>query len=240
MSLKYKILELRNNGKSYNEISKILNCSKGTINYHCSKINNNIEIIKKNNLKNKEDETVKLIRHFRSDGKNFEEIKKILNISIDDISFICRKNNIPSSKLKIIDRVNIEKLFSENNSVSKTSKLTGISRYTISNYLNSIGITHRKCNDSQLKKLKSDYIKQWRTKLKEKLVLYKGGKCTICGYNKCIQAMEFHHLIPSEKEFNIGESGYGFEKIKKEVDKCVLLCNRCHVELHNGLIKHFL
>ena len=35
--LKEKILELRDEGKSYNEIKKILGCSKGTISYHCGK-----------------------------------------------------------------------------------------------------------------------------------------------------------------------------------------------------------
>lgn len=34
-NLKPQILTLRNQGKSYREIQKELNCSKGTINYHC-------------------------------------------------------------------------------------------------------------------------------------------------------------------------------------------------------------
>ena len=34
-NLKTDIIQLRNEGKSYREIQKILNCSRGTINYHC-------------------------------------------------------------------------------------------------------------------------------------------------------------------------------------------------------------
>lgn len=34
MSIKEKILKLKSEGKSYREIQKILNCSKGTIAYH--------------------------------------------------------------------------------------------------------------------------------------------------------------------------------------------------------------
>jgi transposase len=38
-NLKLKILELRQKGKSYREIEKLLNCSRRTINYHCDKHN---------------------------------------------------------------------------------------------------------------------------------------------------------------------------------------------------------
>ena len=72
-----------------------------------------------------------------------------------------------------------------------------------------------------------------RKRLKKKLVEYKGGKCEICGYDKCIAALEFHHLNPKEKEFNIGcKHVLSFEKCKKEVDKCMLVCSNCHREIH--------
>ena len=74
---------------------------------------------------------------------------------------------------------------------------------------------------------------------KELLVEYKGGKCEICGYNKCIQALEFHHLNPEEKDFGIGAKGYtrSIEKNKEEVDKCIMVCANCHREIHSGIIK---
>ena len=72
-----------------------------------------------------------------------------------------------------------------------------------------------------------------RKRLKEKLVAYKGGKCEVCGYDKCITALEFHHLDPTEKEFGIGgKNVLSFEKCKKEVDKCILVCANCHREIH--------
>lgn len=77
------------------------------------------------------------------------------------------------------------------------------------------------------------HLKNSRIKLKEKLVEYKGGKCEICGYDKCITALEFHHLNPEEKEFGIGNNDIlSFEKNKKEVDKCILVCSNCHREIH--------
>lgn len=84
-----------------------------------------------------------------------------------------------------------------------------------------------------LKKSNYRHVKDSRARLKEKLVEYKGGKCEKCGYNKCITALEFHHLDPSEKDFGIGNySILSFEKLKREVDKCILVCANCHREIH--------
>ena len=68
------------------------------------------------------------------------------------------------------------------------------------------------------------------------MVLYKGGKCERCGYDKCEQALHFHHINPQEKDFQLSELynlfGCDLEKGKQEVDKCQLLCANCHAELH--------
>ena len=82
--------------------------------------------------------------------------------------------------------------------------------------------------------------RRWRTK--EMAVEYKGGKCQVCGYNKCIGALEFHHLNPEEKDFGIGAKGYtrSFDKVKTELDKCILVCSNCHKEIHSGLLNDFI
>ncbi len=60
-----------------------------------------------------------------------------------------------------------------------------------------------------------------------------GGKCVRCGYDKCFDALEFHHVDPTLKEFHLGEArGYNFERLKKEMNKCLLVCRNCHAELH--------
>lgn len=71
-------------------------------------------------------------------------------------------------------------------------------------------------------------------KFKQQCVDYKGGKCETCGYNKFLGALEFHHISPEEKDFSISQSKlWKFdEKIKKELDKCVILCSNCHKEEH--------
>ena len=78
-----------------------------------------------------------------------------------------------------------------------------------------------------------------RTRSKLKSIEYKGGECIVCGYNKCPKALCFHHLDPSTKGFTIGKRGSSVKwlLLKEELDKCVLLCQNCHHELHAGLIK---
>lgn len=77
-----------------------------------------------------------------------------------------------------------------------------------------------------------------RRKTKAKAVAYKGGKCQACGYDRCQEAFDFHHLDPKQKEFGIGANGAtrSWAKLQIELDKCILLCANCHRELHAGLL----
>lgn len=71
---------------------------------------------------------------------------------------------------------------------------------------------------------------------KIKAVLSLGGKCTSCGYNKNLAALEFHHIYPSTKEFALDLrvfSNLSDVKLNIELEKCVLLCANCHREVHN-------
>lgn len=76
-------------------------------------------------------------------------------------------------------------------------------------------------------------IKQWAVK-------YKGNKCELCGYDKCIEALDFHHLNPEEKEFSISDKNIklDWQEVKKEIDKCILICSNCHREIHAGVRKY--
>jgi predicted HNH restriction endonuclease len=70
--------------------------------------------------------------------------------------------------------------------------------------------------------------------LRRKIWDYVGRKCSICGYNKNINVLELHHINPKEKEFTIsGNHSRSWEKIKKELDKCMVVCSNCHREIHN-------
>lgn len=90
------------------------------------------------------------------------------------------------------------------------------------------------------KNCKNNYgVHKRRKKLKEQSVEYKGGSCQVCGYNRCRSALEFHHLDPNKKDFGIGASGHtrSWEKIKIELNKCIMVCANCHREIHEGIIK---
>jgi hypothetical protein len=66
-----------------------------------------------------------------------------------------------------------------------------------------------------------------------------GGKCCICGYKKCFGALDFHHVNPEEKEFSLSTKWHwSWDRLEKEIKKCILICNRCHVEMHSGIIKY--
>lgn len=52
--------------------------------------------------------------------------------------------------------------------------------------------------------------------------------------------MEFHHIDPREKDFTISKRMTTFEAIRKELDKCALVCANCHREIHDGYHPTFL
>lgn len=88
---------------------------------------------------------------------------------------------------------------------------------------------------TRCKKCLVEAVKLRRKRIKQKAVDLFGGRCSECGYNKSLNALQFHHLDPSKKELSIARQSYtrSWEFVKKELDKCVLLCANCHAELHS-------
>jgi len=88
---------------------------------------------------------------------------------------------------------------------------------------------------------RAEYLKQAvikrRRKLKVMLVEYKGGKCVLCGYDKSPWALELHHRDPEKKSFGLSVRGLtrSWEILRKEADKCILICANCHREIHAGI-----
>lgn len=115
----------------------------------------------------------------------------------------------------------ILKLKGEGLSNSEVVKVLGCAKSTISYHLNS----------------KDKILSRQRVRRQEKkktLVEYKGGECIKCGYSKCLDALDFHHRDPEDKSFTINVSkNFGIELLKKEADKCDLLCANCHREVHS-------
>lgn len=83
----------------------------------------------------------------------------------------------------------------------------------------------------------SCYVRERRQRIKAEAIKLKGGKCKICGYNKCIASMDFHHLDRTKKEFSISGNNISKAKLFKELEKCILVCKNCHGEIETGIIK---
>ena len=180
-----KLILLKEEGKSYIEIAKILNICKRTVS---------------NNLKN-----IGLTDHNK-------RIKKLSNETINQVKEFYKTHSLKET----ID-------------FFKTGKST-VKKYAKKNKKEKQTITEKR------KKMVQHVMKR-RRKIKIMAVEYKGGKCVECNYSKTNSALEFHHIDPKEKDFSLSQKGncYAWEKVKKELDKCLLFCANCHREVHDEI-----
>lgn len=87
---------------------------------------------------------------------------------------------------------------------------------------------------------RSEYLKRAvakrRKMVRQKALEYKGGKCSRCGYDRCLDALEFHH-IDGRKDFGLSQGSLtrSWERVEKELQKCILICANCHREEHEKL-----
>lgn len=86
---------------------------------------------------------------------------------------------------------------------------------------------------------RADSVSAWRRRAKQILVGEAGGACAICGYDRCVGALQFHHLDPAQKRFGLGSRGLAraIEVLREEAAKCILLCANCHAEVEAGLTR---
>lgn len=213
-NLKNQILELRKSGKTYKEIIEITNASKYTI----------MTICRENGL-----------------------CKDLVKFTPEQIE-------------------NFKKLYEELGSITKVSQSTGVSERKLREFIKTkqaqkkeefCVVCGKKLSGRQVmfcsKECKKEYYKKENNNtsydsvysqkkdyhglyLKYKLILAKGGKCEICGYNKNISALQFHHIDPTTKKFTLDARTIERKKdeeIIEEYNKCQLLCSNCHQEIHH-------
>jgi len=164
---------------------------------------------------------------FISNGKSLNKISKETGKSLTTIRYWVKKYGI---------------LFETKNFSSQGTKNYGEFRFCpkcktecqISEFYNRRG----KIGGSvYCKKCTTEQVVERTKKLKQEMVNYKGGCCQLCGYDKYIGALDFHHIDPKQKDFTIAHvRQYKFDDvIKNELDKCLLVCSNCHREIHGGL-----
>ena len=126
------------------------------------------------------------------------------------------------------DRIDVNEM--KEKFCSKCNEVKSVQEFYFNKTKNLYGQFCKKCHN--------DYSMSRQKNVKKQAVEYKGNKCQICLYDKCINALEFHHRDPSEKEFTIAElKNSSFNKLKNELDKCLLVCSNCHREIHAGITK---
>lgn len=84
----------------------------------------------------------------------------------------------------------------------------------------------------------SRQVKRWRIKTKKRMIKELGGKCCICGYKKCRDSLTFHHLDPKQKKYSFNKllsKIRDWNTVASELEKCVLVCTNCHMEINAGL-----
>ena len=180
--MKNKIIKLRKEGKTYNEIVNVLGVNKSTISYHCKLAGLDGRIDGKG-----------------LDGKNIEEIKD----------------------------------FYKTHTMLETKKEFNLCSGTIKKIVER---KNKKLSEEERKAYNYEHVKSFRKKNKLRAVNNMGGKCQICGYDKCLTALEFHHLDPTKKDFALSQNmNMSWDKISEEIEKCILVCANCHREIHEGI-----
>lgn len=97
-----------------------------------------------------------------------------------------------------------------------------------------------KCKTCENKR-KREERKERQVRIQWKLIQEKGGHCTMCTLKvekNTMICFDFHHLNPIEKEDTISNMlacSRPYALIKKEADKCILLCACCHRLIHQEL-----
>lgn len=169
------------------------------------------------------------ILNLRKEGKSYKEIREIVKCTKSLISYYCKNVGLAHSNIKSKpteqDIITINAKYKEGLTLSQIEKFVPFKRHTISKYITEKKKTVTKC----------EAVVSWRKRRKKDLVEYKGGKCEKCGYNKSVEALQFHHINPLDKDFTISGKSWSFEKLKEEVDKCIMLCANCHLEEHERL-----
>lgn len=85
--------------------------------------------------------------------------------------------------------------------------------------------------------------KSARKRMRQQLLVEKARKlksdtgCAVCGYNKCPEALEYHHTDDNKENHPSELLKKNWPDYEKEIAKCTLLCSNCHREVHAGLTK---
>lgn len=81
----------------------------------------------------------------------------------------------------------------------------------------------------------TSHVTRWRNRTRSRLITAFGGRCGLCGYDRCVRNLALHHTDPSKKDKNVWQTK-NWQAIIADARGCVLLCHNCHGEVHDGLV----
>lgn len=175
------------------------------------------------------------IIELRKQDKTYFEICTLLKCSKSTVSYHCKSENLITCSrtpqkisVELIDLVN---QYYSNHTAKDTAlkfniSISTVKRCSVLNKRKYLTAEERKINNY-------NRVKTHRQKLKQKAVDYLGGKCLFCDYSKSVWSMHFHHKNSVDKSFTISEyQNLSWNTIRKELDKCMLICANCHGEVH--------
>lgn len=160
-----------------------------------------------------------------NEGLTLGQIAAKLEVSIKTVHYWIRKHGLPRP-LDIRAGDTEERLRSGDTRAMRECRHHGYVEFTLD-----------RRRSWRCRKCRQDAVAERRRKVKRILVAEAGGKCQLCGYDKAIGALQFHHLDPATKHFGLAQRGHtvGIEMARAEASKCVLLCANCHVEIEAGI-----
>lgn len=96
----------------------------------------------------------------------------------------------------------------------------------------------KSCSVARTQKYRKKNIERWKQydknrneKNKSIVDEWKSQGCSRCD-EKRYWVIDAHHIDPSTKEYSIGHTSHGTNKIINELKKCIPLCSNCHRDLH--------
>ena len=166
--------------------------------------------------------TKELLISLLEQGLSGNQIGKQLGYTGTGIRWYMKKWNLTSNYLSIKDKTCY--MTDTHKQCPKCSEIKELKDFNKRPNGNISSYCTKCCNDNRYSLIKQHKIT---------IITELGGKCCICGYNKNISALEFHHTEPEHKDFHISNTKTtNINKIRLEIAKCILVCANCHREIH--------
>jgi transposase len=210
-------------GLSLEQIGKRAGRNPSTISYHLKK--HGLKPVNKGKHANKGRIAEKDLRFLVADGATLREMAVALDRSVASIRHWLKKYGLTAEGSRWRSLARKARLAGEKYATLECEH-HGLTKFVLE------GRGYFRCIVCR-----KERVSEWRRRVKRRLVDETGGACLICGYDRCVAALEFHHLDPATKSFALSREGVtrAFAEARAEARKCVLLCSNCHAEVESGM-----